>query len=350
MKGSGLSGAGAKRAVARIAAIALLPALAACGSGGGDETAEDAFRVGLVFDVGGKGDRSFNDSAVEGLERAKRDFGVTVSDFEPGQDADREVGLRKLAARGYDVVVAVGFLFTEVVRSVAADFPDVSFVLIDGKVEGADNVASVLFREQEGSFLVGAIAALTSETGTIGFVGGMDVPLIHRFEAGYSAGARHVRPDVKILIGYAGVRPEAFADPVRGKEIALSQIDQRADVVFHAAGVTGLGVIEAARERGRLAIGVDSNQNDVAPGTVLTSMVKRVDNAVYREVQAVVNGEFRGGVVELGLAEEGVGFAVDEHNRALLPQPLLDRAAGLRDSIVAGAIAVPRETARTTRR
>jgi basic membrane protein A len=303
-----------------------------------------------VFDVGGKGDRSFNDSAVEGLERAKRDFGVTVSDFEPGQDADREVGLRKLAARGYDVVVAVGFLFTDAVRSVAADFPGVSFVLIDGKVEGGDNVASVLFREEEGSFLVGAIAALTSRTGTLGFVGGMDVPLIHRFEAGYAAGARHVRPDVKILVGYAGVRPEAFADPVRGKEIALSQIDQGADVVFHAAGVTGLGVIEAARERGRLAIGVDSNQNDVAPGTMLTSMVKRVDNAVYREIAAAVNGEFRGGVVELGLAEEGVGFALDEHNRELLPQPLLDRAAGLRDSIVAGAIRVPRETGRASRR
>jgi basic membrane protein A len=311
-------------------ALALASALGACGGGGERTPAEEGFRVGLVFDVGGKGDRSFNDSAVQGLERARTDFGVTVSDFEPGQDADR----------------AVGFLFTDAVRSVAADFPRVSFVLIDGRVEGAANVASVLFREQEGSFLVGALAALKSETGTLGFVGGMDVPLIHRFEAGYVAGARHVRPDVKVLVGYAGVRPEAFADPVRGKEIALSQIDQGADIVFHAAGVTGLGVIEAARERGRLAIGVDSNQNDVAPGTVLTSMVKRVDNAVYREVAAAVGGDFHGGVEELGLAEEGVGFAVDEHNRALLPEALLERAAALRDSIVAGTIVVPRETGR----
>jgi basic membrane protein A len=174
----------------------------------------------------------------------------------------------------------------------------------------------------------------------------MDVPLIHKFEAGYVAGVRHVRPDVQVLVGYAGVRPEAFADPVRGKEIALSQIDQGADVVFHAAGVTGLGVIEAARERGRLAIGVDSNQNDVAPGTVLTSMVKRVDHAEYREIAAAVRGEFRGGVVELGLAEDGVGFAVDEHNRALLPDDLLRRASALRDSIVAGAIEVPFGTGR----
>lgn len=345
-RGAGRAVAGRVAAPAMALALALASALGACGGGGERTPAEEGFRVGLVFDVGGKGDRSFNDSAVQGLERARTDFGVTVSDFEPGQDADREVGLRKLAARGYDVVVAVGFLFTDAVRSVAADFPRVSFVLIDGRVEGAANVASVLFREQEGSFLVGALAALKSETGTLGFVGGMDVPLIHRFEAGYVAGARHVRPDVKVLVGYAGVRPEAFADPVRGKEIALSQIDQGADIVFHAAGVTGLGVIEAARERGRLAIGVDSNQNDVAPGTVLTSMVKRVDNAVYREVAAAVGGDFHGGVEELGLAEEGVGFAVDEHNRALLPEALLERAAALRDSIVAGTIVVPRETGR----
>jgi basic membrane protein A len=305
------------------------------------------FRVGLVFDVGGKGDKSFNDSAYEGLSRAQREFGIEISDFEPGQDADREVGLRKLAARGFDVVIGVGFLFTDAIRSVAKDYPDIHFVLVDGRVEGLPNVASLVFREEEGSFLVGVLAAMKSTTGTLGFVGGMDVPLIHKFEAGYRAGALHVRPEAKVLVGYAGVRPEAFADPVRGKEIALSQIGQGADIVFHASGVTGLGVIEAAKERGKLAIGVDSNQNGVAPGVVFTSMIKRVDNAVYRQIADSFHDKFRGGIVEFGLAEEGVGFAVDEHNRDLLSTAMLERAAGLKDSIVQGWIEVPHEIDRS---
>jgi basic membrane protein A len=337
-----------RRLAGGILAAAVL-AWAGCGGGGGgddDAAPDDAFRVGLVFDVGGKGDRSFNDSAYEGLSRAQRELSVIVSDFEPGQDADREVGLRKLAARDYDMVVGVGFLFTDAIRNVATEYPDVRFVLIDGRIDDLPNVASLVFREQEGSFLVGALAAMASETGTVGFVGGMDVPLIHRFEAGYRAGVTRTRPDAKVLVGYAGVRPDAFADPVRGKEIALSQIDQGADVIFHASGVTGLGVIEACRERGRLAIGVDSNQNGVAPGTVLTSMVKRVDNALYAEIAAAKRGEFHGGLVEFGLAEDGVGFAVDENNRDLLSPEMLERAAALRDSIVSGAIDVPYETGR----
>ncbi len=329
--------------------LATTLAVTGCGSGsgsGGEETAEGVYRVGLVFDVGGKGDRSFNDSAWEGVQRAAREFPIKVSDFEPGQDADREVGLRKLASRGYDMVIGVGFLFTESIRSVATDFPDVKFVLVDGVIVDQDNVASLVFREHEGSFLVGAIAAMQSESGKLGFVGGMDVSLIHKFQAGFEAGARHVRPDVDVLVGYAGVRPEAFADPVRGKEIALSQFDRGADIVFHAAGVTGLGVIEAARERDRLAIGVDSNQNHVAPGHVLTSMIKRVDNAIHAEIAAGVTGTFQGGLVEFGLAEEGVGYSVDEHNRALLDEATVRRAEALRDSIIAGAIEVPFEAGR----
>jgi basic membrane protein A len=296
--------------------------------------------------IRGKGDKSFNDSAWEGTVRAARDFQIQVTDFEPGQGADREVGLRKLAARGYDVVIGVGFLFTDAIRTVAGDFPDVSFVLVDGHLDGVANVASLVFREHEGSFLVGVLAAMKSTTGTVGFVGGMDVPLIHKFEAGYKAGVGHVRPDATVLVGYAGVRPEAFSDPVRGKEIALSQIGQGADVIFHAAGVTGLGVIEAARERGKLAIGVDSNQNGVAPGAVLTSMIKHVDNALYAVIADAVAGEFRGGLVEFGLAEDGVGFSIDEHNETLLTGEMRERTTALRDSIVAGEIVVPFETGR----
>jgi len=244
------------------------------------------------------------------------------------------------------VVIGVGFLFTDAIRAVAADFPDVDFVLVDGRLDGIENVASLVFREQEGSFLVGSIAAWTSGTGTLGFVGGMDVPLIHRFEAGYTAGARHVRPDVEVLVGYAGVRPEAFADPVRGKEIGLSQISRGADVLFHASGVTGLGVIEAAKEKGVYAIGVDANQNHVAPGTMLTSMIKRVDNAIHRIVLDSYHDRFRGGLVEFGLAEDGVGYALDEHNRDLVPADMIERVQALRDSIVAGEIRVPSETGR----
>ena len=337
------------RAVGAAGIVAAGLAVAGCGGDGRDaKTGEESreFRVGLVFDIGGKGDQSFNDSAWEGTARAAREFPIRVTDFEPGQGADREVGLRKLAERGYDVVIGVGFLFTDAIRTVAADFPNVAFVLVDGHLDGIANVASLVFREHEGSFLVGVLAAMKSTTGTVGFVGGMDVPLIHKFEAGYKAGVRHVRPDAKVLVGYAGVRPEAFSDPVRGKEIALSQIGQGADVIFHASGVTGLGVIEAARERGKLAIGVDSNQNGVAPGTVLTSMIKRVDNALYAVIAAAVAGEFRGGLVEFGLAEDGVGFSIDEHNEALLTRAMLERAAAVRDSIVAGRITVPFETGR----
>ncbi len=334
-------------------ALALLALGAGCGGNEGSSgrsapgsSAAAPFRVGLVFDVGGKGDKSFNDSAYEGLTRAAARMPIEIADFEPGADVDREVGLRKLASRGYDLVIGVGFLFTDAIRGVAADHPDVEFALVDGRVEDRPNVASLVFREQEGAFLVGALAALKSTSGTLGFVGGMDVPLIHRFEAGYRAGAEHAVPGTKVLVGYAGVRPEAFTDPVRGKEIALSQIGQGADVIFHASGVTGLGVIEAAKERGVYAIGVDSNQNGVAPGTVLTSMIKRVDVAIEAVIGAAANGTFRGGVHEFGLAEDGVGFAVDEHNRDLLTAAMLERAAALRDSVAAGTLAVPAESGR----
>jgi basic membrane protein A len=280
------------------------------------------------------------------VQRVARDLPVKITDFEPGQDADREVGLRRLADRGYDIVIGVGFLFTDAIRAVAPDYPDVDFVLVDGRLEGLENVASLVFREQEGSFLVGAIAAEVSKTGTLGFVGGMDVPLIHRFEAGYTAGAKHVRPDVQVLVGYAGVRPEAFTDPVRGKEIALSQASRGADVVFHASGVTGLGVIEGAKERGIYAIGVDANQNHVAPGTMLTSMIKRVDVAIETFVRDSYGGTFRGGLVEFGLADDGVGYALDAYNRDLIPTDVLQHVDALRDSIVAGEIDVPDETGR----
>ena len=326
--------------------LALAAALLAAGCGGSprdDEAADDALRIGMVFDIGGKGDRSFNDSAYRGLTRAEAEFGIHAVEFEPGQDSDREQGLRKLAERGFDLVIGVGFLFKEAIRSVAADYPGVHFALVDERIDGLPNVASLVFREEEGAFLVGALAALHSRTGIIGFVGGMKVPLIERFAAGYRAGAAAVRPDVAVHVAYAGVTPAAFADPVKGKELALSQIGLGADVIFHASGTTGNGVIEAAREKGVFAIGVDSNQNFMAPGHMLTSMIKRVDVAVYDTIRSLVEGDFRGGVHEFGLAEDGVAYALDEHNADLLTPAMRAAADSLAAEIVAGRIAVPRK-------
>jgi len=321
-------------------------ALPGCGGGAPSEST-GALKVGMVFDVGGKGDKSFNDSAYRGLLRAADDFSVEHTEFEPGQDADRETGLRKLAQAGYDVIIGVGFLFSESIRTVAVDYPDVQFACVDFDARPGEtlppNLAGLRFREEEGSFLVGAIAAMTSETGRIGFVGGMDVPLIHRFEAGYIAGAKHVDPSISITVAYAGSSPQAFADPARGKELALLQYGRGVDVIYHAAGSTGLGVIEAAREAGRYAIGVDSNQNYVAPGTVLTSMVKRVDNAVYAAILEAYNDEFRGGVHEFGLAEDGVAYAVDDYNSELITDEMVERVEEAKAGIIAGEISVPRE-------
>ncbi len=330
-------------AVCLLTALVLLPGC----SGGTPQESSGALKVGMVFDVGGKGDKSFNDSAYRGLLRAADDFGVEHTEFEPGQDADRETGLRKLAQAGYDVIIGVGFLFSESVRTVAGDYPNVKFACVDFDVRPGEtlppNLAGLRFREEEGSFLVGALAAMTSETGRIGFVGGMDVPLIHRFEAGYIAGARHINPGVSVTVAYAGSSPQAFADPARGKELALLQYGRGVDVIYHAAGSTGLGVIEAAREARKFAIGVDSNQNYVAPGTVLTSMVKRVDNAVYAAIQSVHEGRFVGGVHEFGLAEDGVGYAVDDYNRELISEEMVERVEEAKAGIIAGEISVPRE-------
>ncbi|MCP4546195.1 MAG: BMP family ABC transporter substrate-binding protein [bacterium] len=318
----------------------------ACGSSSEGERgaqSDDNLKVGMVFDIGGKGDRSFNDSAYRGLIQAKEEFGITAVEFEPGQDSDREQGLRKLADRGFDLVIGVGFLFTESIRKVATDYPDIHFAIVDGRIEGMSNVASLTFREEEGCFLVGAQAALKSETGVIGFIGGMKGDLIKRFLTGYSAGALAVRPDIRILSNYAGLTPTAFSDPVKGKELALSQIGQGADVIFHASGTTGNGVIEAAREKGVLAIGVDSNQNHMAPGTMLTSMEKRVDRAVYTTIKRLVQGSFQGGFNEFGLETGHLGYSLDEHNRDLLTPRLCAVADSLAAEIAAGRITVPRK-------
>ena len=318
-----------------------------------DATAEDAgTTVGIVFDVGGRGDKSFNDGAYNGAERAIDSLGARVRFIEPGEGSDREAGLRLLAAEGMDLVTGVGFIFTDDLTQLAKEYPGVNFAGVDyalttdaagNVVPPPPNLAALKFREEEGSFLVGALAALVGGSKKVGFVGGMDIPLIHKFEAGYRAGVRHVCPDCTVIAQYAGVTPEAFRNPGKGKELALSQYQQGVNVIFHASGSTGLGVFEAARAMGpgHYGIGVDSDQHDEAPGYVLTSMVKGIDNVIFDTVRRVKAGTFKGGVYSYGLAEGGVGYVYDDRNKHLIPDAVRARLEELKQEIIAGRIRVP---------
>lgn len=319
-------------------------------SGAAAPPSSESLDVGIVFDVGGRGDKSFNDGAYNGAMRAARELGANVRFIEPGEGSDREAGLRLLAAEGMDLIVGVGFIFTDDLTLLAKEYPNVKFAGVDYSVATDSagrpippprNLAALKFREEEGSFLVGALAAKVSKTGKVGFVGGMDAPLIHKFEAGYRAGVKHVCPTCQVIVQYAGVTPEAFRNPGRGKELALSQYQQGVDVIYHASGSTGLGVFEAARQTGKLAIGVDADQYAEAPGYILTSMVKGVDAAVFDAVQRVKEGRFEGGIIVFGLAENGVGYVYDANNRALIPDSVRTAVEKLRQEIIAGRIKVP---------
>ena len=306
--------------------------------------------VGVVFDVGGRGDKSFNDGAFVGAERAIRELGARIRYIEPGEGTDREAGLRLLAAEGMDLVIGVGFIFSDDLAQLSQEYPNVRFAGIDyappvdsagNMIPPPANLAALKFREEEGSFLVGALAALVGNSKRVGFVGGMDFPLIHKFEAGFKAGVSAACPDCQVVSQYAGVTPEAFRNPGRGQELALSQYQSGVNVIFHASGSTGLGVFEAARRRGKLAIGVDADQRAEAPGFILTSMVKRVDEAVYGAIKRVKEGTFQGGIFQLGLAESGVDYVYDEHNKSMIPDSVRARVEALRAEIVAGRIKVP---------
>jgi basic membrane protein A and related proteins len=310
-------------------------------------------RVGIVFDGGGKNDRSFNAAAWEGVTRAEKDLPICLYDIEPGNPTSIEPGMRAFAERNFDLIIGVGFAQGPIMARVAKDFPDIRFAIVDGVVldddgNPFDNVASLVFREHEGSYLVGMIAAATSKTGTIGFVGGMDIPLIHRFKTGYEEGAKSINPDIQVVQNYVGVTDSAWNDPGKGKELALSQISKGADVIFTAAGNSGLGAFDAVEQFGKdsdgrankFVIGVDSNQNGVKPGFVLTSMIKRVDVAVYEAVKGVLNNTFRGGFQVFGLDKNGVGFSMDEFNEALVPVALRAKVDESKARIISGDIKV----------
>ncbi len=298
------------------------------------------FKVGLVLDRGGKDDKSFNSSAYEGAMEAKRKLGVYVKYVEATDDNAFEPSLRAFAQRDFDLIIGIGFAQKEPIKKVAGQFPKKHFAIIDANVE-APNIESLIFEEHEGAYLVGAIAALTSKTGTIGFVGGMDIPLIRRFAMGYTAGAKTVNPQVKVLDNYVGVTSEAWNNPPKGKELALAQYEGGADIIFAAAGASGLGVFDAAEDKKKFAIGVDANQDWTKPGLILTSMLKRVDEAIFSAIEAAKVGKFQNGVKRFGLSNKGIGYSVDKYNEKILTPEVRQRADALKAEIIAGKIVVP---------
>ncbi len=293
----------------------------------------------VVFDMGGKFDKSFNQGVYNGVERFREETGIGYREFEVTNETQREQAIRKMAKRGSDPVLGVGFAQGPAINAVAAEYPDTRFTIIDMVVE-QPNVQSVVFKEQEGSFLVGMLAAMASRTGKVGFIGGMDIPLIRRFACGYSQGAKYANPDVEVIENMTGSTPAAWNNPSKGAELARSQFDRGVDVVYAAAGGTGVGVYQAAADEGRLAIGVDSNQNHLHPGTMLTSMVKRVDVAAYNAFKTAQDGSWQPGIQNLGLAEDGVDWALDDNNKALISAEMKSAVDQARDDIVAGKIEV----------
>ena len=297
----------------------------------------------VVFDMGGKFDRSFNEGIYTGVERFREETGISYAEFEVTNESQREQALRRMARGGSDIVIAVGFAQAPALEVVAREFPDTKFTLIDMVVD-LPNVQSVVFKEHEGSFLVGMLAAMASDD-AVGFVGGMDIPLIRKFACGYEQGVHYVDPDMEVYQNMTGTTPSAWNDPSRGGELARSQFDRGADVVYAAAGGTGTGVYQAAADSGNLAIGVDSNQNYLHPGTMLTSMLKRVDVAAYDTFMAAQNGSWQPGIKVFGLAEDGVGWALDENNEGLITPEMKAAVEAAREDIISGQISVVDYTA-----
>ncbi|WP_413870965.1 BMP family lipoprotein [Albidovulum sp.] len=291
----------------------------------------------IIYDLGGKFDKSFNEAAFNGAEKWKAETGGTYKELEMQSEAQREQALRRLAEAGANPVVMTGFAFGDVLNKVAPDFPDTKFAIIDMVVE-QPNVKSVVFNEHEGSYLVGVMAAMASKTGTVGFIGGMDIPLIRKFGCGYAEGVKAVNPDAKIVMNMTGTTPAAWNDPVKGAELAKAQKAQGADVIYAAAGGTGIGVLQAAADEGILSIGVDSNQNYLHPGQVLTSMVKRVDNAVYDAFKE--GADMTTGVNVMGLANDGVGYAMDDNNASLVTDDMKAKVEEAAAKIKSGEITV----------
>lgn len=313
----------------------------ACGkSEQATEATGETHKVAIVYSTGGKGDKSFNDSAFRGLQRAKDELKIEFSEYEPKDpSAEAKNQLQSYASDGsYDLIIGVGFTMKDSLEAVAKEFPDQKFALID-EVSELPNVVSIMFKEQEGSFLTGALAALMSKTGTIGFVGGVEAPVIYRFESGFEQGAKYINPDIKILSVYIGGN-SGFNDPVAAKQLTETIIGKGADVIMHAAGASGSGVFQAAKEKNVFAIGVDSNQDDVEKGVILTSMMKYVDNAVFAEIDKTLKGEFKGGIEYFGIKENGVGTTEFEFTKDIIGEEKINKVKEINDKIANGEIKV----------
>jgi basic membrane protein A len=289
----------------------------------------------IVFDIGGKFDKSFNESMYNGSEKFKTESGIAYGEFEIAQEAQREQAIRNFADQGYSPIIAAGFAQAAALEKVAKEYPDLKFAIVDMVVD-LPNVQSIVFKEQEGSYLVGMLAGMASKSGKVGFVGGMDIPLIHKFACGYAQGVKAAKADATIIQNMTGDTGAAWNDPVKGGEITKGQIAQGADVVYAAAGATGLGVLQAAADNNALSIGVDANQNYLHPGKVLTSMLKRVDVAVYNVMKSGKEGSFKPGIQELGLKEDGVGYAMDDNNKPLVTADMQAAVEKAKASIIAG--------------
>jgi basic membrane protein A len=292
-------------------------------------------KLGIVYDAGGKFDKSFNQSAFEGATRFKKETNINFIEVQASSDTQAEQVMRGLARKNLDLIAAIGFAQQAAVQKVAKEFPKVRFVLIDGVAQGA-NVNSITFKEEEGSYLVGVAAAMASKSKKLGFIGGVDIPLIRTFACGYTQGAKAVNPKVDVTANMVGTSSDSWNNPAKGGELARSQFDRGVDVVFAVAGGSGLGTLQTAKEKGKLAIGVDSNQNSLYPGSILTSMVKRVDNAVYDSFMQVKNGTWKAGVTAKGLKEGGVDWALDDNNRKLITPEIEKRVIGARKDIIDG--------------
>jgi basic membrane protein A len=327
-----------KRDVNRRRCAALVLAVTAVAAGALAARAAD-IQPAVVYSIGEKFDGSFNEAAYRGAERFKAETKINYRDFVVSNEAQFEQAHRRFAQAGADPIVAVGFLQTSAVTAVAKQFPKVRFTVIDTVVD-LPNVRSILFKEHEGSFLVGVAAALASKTDKLGFVGGMDIPLIRKFACGYTQGVKHAKASATVIQNMTGNTPAAWTDPGRGGELAKGQFERGVDVIFAAAGTTGLGVLQAAKDRGKLSIGVDSNQNHLHPGSVLTSMIKRVDLATYETFEAAKGGFWSAGISHLGLKERGVDWALDQHNAKLITDEIKAKVEQAKADIISGKIVV----------
>lgn len=302
-------------------------------------------KAGLVFDIGGRGDKSFNDAAYKGLEEAKEKLGIEFEVIDPGDGSDRESALRKLASKkDIGLIFGVGFIFTDDINNIASEFPDKKFACIDYSITPGkkipDNIAAVEFKEEEGSFLAGALAAYVSKANKVGFIGGMESALIRKFESGYKQGVKYANPECQVISGYVSVSPDGFKNPGKAKEIAFSQYSNGADIIYHASGLSGLGLFEAAREKNKLAIGVDMDQYKEAPGFILSSMVKQVNESVFTLIKDFKENKFTGGEKIFGLKENGVSYVYDENNKNLISAEIKNKVDSIRNKIISGEIKI----------